>query len=309
MDRQEKAIVFYEINKEISSAITGLTSKQEPDYIAALVTKFCSNLPAILNSNIHGMKFKVGGCFIHQKPLAKFLNPPYLGMKSPELGDLLIVFKRIQNGEEQFNALLLQAKKNNTPFAKKIIPIDHQLVLYTQWPYFEYKRAGYLNGTRRSVQPKSCTPGAQYLLIDEQNSNHNHCYCHYPCPFCCNSPVMFYTAPSSSVIQASHCLAWSLVDFLEFHTGKPFVPKKSVRIDHWSQMIWDLLDLSAQSIFNRNKAGYKAAPRSSGDVIQMILSDNNLNINLSDKSQNTNDNIGISVIVIEGIDSENNTNQ
>lgn len=43
----------------------------------------------------------------------------------------------------------------------------HQLLLYTKWPKFEYARAGALNGRIRSIQPKSITPGAQYLLIDD----------------------------------------------------------------------------------------------------------------------------------------------
>lgn len=182
----EKSIVCDEINQEISKALAGLKSHQEPDYMAALTTIFAANLSSILNKHISGMTFRVGGCFIHQKPLAEFVNPLYPRMTSPEIGDLLIVFKRNQNGEEQYNALLLQAKKNNNPFNKTIIPsIDHQLTLYTKWPAFRYKRAGHLNGKKRSIHPKASTPGAQYLLIDEQPTKKGCCsYCHLCCPLC-----------------------------------------------------------------------------------------------------------------------------
>lgn len=302
MDIKEKAIVCHVLNQGISTAIASLKSCQEPDYIAALTTGFAANLSSILNSNIRGMTFRVGGYFIHQKPLAEFVNPPYRGMKSPELGDLLIVFKRKQNGEEQYNALLLQAKKNNNPFGKTFISsIDHQLTLYTKWPVFQYRKAGHLNGKKRSIHPKASTPGAQYLLIDEQPNNNCCCgYCHPFCPLCCDSSALFFTAPSSTVIQASHCFAWALIDFLEFHTGKPFVPKQQRRIDDWSQMIWDLLDISANSVFNRRKSGYQNTPRPAGDAIQLLLSDNNEGYRINNDFNN--DEGAISVLVIEGHD-------
>lgn len=306
MDIHEKTHIVHDINRELIQSINGLTSTQEPDYIAALTTKFAARLSGILNRSIRGMTFKVGGCFIHQKPLAKFINPPYKSMKSPEIGDLLIVFKRIQNGEEQLNALLLQAKKNNNPWGKtKIQSTDHQLVLYTKWPLFKYQRAGRLNGKRRSIHPKSSTPGAQYLLIDESVSSHC-CYC----PICC-SPVLFYTSPSSSIIQASHCFAWTLVDFLEFHTGKPFVQKHRGRIDDWSLLIWDLLEISVTSIFNRKNAGYSSTKRFSGNVMNFILTNNITDISTNDNNnidnrdyniRNDNEEVGLSLLVIEGIE-------
>lgn len=310
----EKELVCKDINTEIGKAVAGLKSPQEPDYIAALTTGFAANLSGILNRNIRGMTFKVAGCFIHQKPLAKFLNPPYLSSKKPEIGDLLIVFKRIQKGEKQYNALLLQAKKNDTPFSKTNIPAsDHQLILYTKWPRFQYERANYLNGKKRSVQPKASTPGAQYLLIDEKPNCKCCCsYCHYCCHLCCKSSVLFYTAPSSTEIQASHCFAWALIDFFDFHTGKPFVPKHQGRIDDWSQMIWDLLYLSARSVFNRRKAGYNSRDRYAGDYINFLASiagvgediilnvDDNMFNTDNDKSMDNNEENGISILIIEG---------
>ena len=112
MDIREKHILAHEIEDSIQDAIKNLTQHQEPDYIAALTTGFVKSLQGILNKTIKGMNFQVGGCFIHQKPLAKFIKAPYNKLKSPEIGDLLIVYKQIKNNEVMFNALLMQAKKN-----------------------------------------------------------------------------------------------------------------------------------------------------------------------------------------------------
>lgn len=278
MDIREKHILAHEIENSIQDAIKNLTQHQEPDYIAALTTGFVKSLPGILNKRIKGMNFQVGGCFIHQKPLAKFIKAPYNKLKSPEIGDLLIVYKQIKNNEVMFNALLMQAKKNNDPWGMTSIPAnDHQLTLYTKWPMFKYQRAGMLNGQKRSVNPKTCTPGAQYLLIEENNLPNY---------------VKFYTAPSSQIIQASRCFACCLVDFVEFHTGKPFVEKKRGRIDDWSQMIWDLISISANSVFKRRKAGYDNVNRYQGDLLKCFIQNNN-DIPFDGEE-------GLSIIYIEG---------
>lgn len=261
-------------------SVCTLKQTQEPDYIAALTTGFVKSLPGILNKTIKGMNFRVGGCFIHQKPLAKFIKAPYCSMKSPEIGDLLLVYKQINKKEVLYNALLLQAKKNNYPWDKTSISSkDHQLTLYTKWPMFEYRRAGILNGKIRSINPKTSTPGAQYLLIEKDST----------------SPISteFYTAPSSQIIQASRPFSWCIVDFLEFHTGKPFIEKKRRgRIDDWSQMIWDLISISANSVFNRRKAGYTKVNRYQGDLLKYFIQNNN-DIQVDGEE-------GISIIYIEG---------
>lgn len=283
MDIIEKRMLAHEIEDSIQDAIKDLTQHQEPDYIAALTTGFVKSLPRILNETIKGMNFQVGGCFIHQKPLVKFIKAPYNKPESCEIGDLLIVYKQIKNNEVMFNALLMQAKKNNKPWGMTSIQAnDHQLTLYTKWPRFEYWKAGSLNGQKRSVNPKTCTPGAQYLLIEENNSPHY---------------VKFYTAPSSQIIQASRCFAFCLVDFIEFHTGKPFVEKKRGRIDDWSQMIWDLISISAKSVFNRKKAGYKNVDRYQGDLLKCFIQKSDIQNNNDIPS---NEEEGISIIYREG---------
>lgn len=298
MDLTTKHHLYFDIHKAVEASIHGLPSTQEPDYIAALITKLPHALRRILNHNVPTMRFKVGGCFIHQKPLAKFCAPD-LQMKSPEIGDLLIVYKEISaTGECCHNALLLQAKKVVDIYHAPILQNDrHQLLLYTKWPKFEYQRAGALNGLVRSINPKTITPGAQYLLIDEHKKNRS--------PL---GPCTFWCAKADGILTASHSLAYQIVDFIDFQTGKPFIAI-SQWMDHWSKMIWDLISVSVNSYFNRKKAGYENTPRFTGDFLSFLTSlqdkefNNGEEYNLREESKRNNirDDIGgVSILYIEG---------
>lgn len=283
--------------RAIEKSVANVHNMQEPDYIAALVTNLPEKLSDILNDVIPNSKFRVGGCFIHQKPLASFLDSSLHKMKDPEIGDLLIVYKEIKpDGHFLYNALILQAKKAkniyNTPISKNDY---HQLILYSEWPRFQYKRAGILNGTVRSISPKTITPGAQYLLIDEE----------YDYPFSM-PPCTFWCAMPSNTLIASTPLAQHLVDLLDFQTGKPFVPRKG-NIDQWSKMIWDLLSITACAEFNRRKAGYVSSPRATGEMISMLTDTVDFNPYRSYRSYFRYDDInafdenyvGLSLIMIE----------
>ena len=83
---------------------------QEPDYVAKLVTTLPSALKVSLQTLLPARTINVGGAFIHQKPLARFINPPKPKLKNPELGDLLIVCREQRASGMVYNALLLQAK-------------------------------------------------------------------------------------------------------------------------------------------------------------------------------------------------------
>lgn len=281
--------LYYEIHKAIEDSISGLSRFEEPDYIAALVSNLPLKLKDVLNKAVPYINFKLGGCFIHQKPLAKFCDSTLFGTKSPEIGDLLIIYKEIGDRDTLYNALLLQAKKSTDIFSTPIPSNDaHQLLLYTKWPKFEYQRAGHLNGKVRSITPKTITTGAQYLLIDK-----SHCSTksYMATTFCCAMP--------DNNLVASNSLACEIIRLIEFQTGKPFVCKYSHK-DHWSQMIWDLLDISASSCFNRRRAGYYGADRYAGDPIRMFL----------DSSDDIfSDGQGVSVLCIEGDARTENHNQ
>lgn len=187
---------------------------------------------------------------------------------------------------------MLQAKKvkdiYNTPVPKTD---HHQLLLYTKWPRFEYARAGALNGQIRSIQPKSITPGAQYLLIDDSGS-------YYPSP--CGITT-FWCAMPDDVLVASNSLAFQIIKLLEFQTGRPFGKKNNGYSDHWSRMIWDLLNLSSGSYFNRRKASYNNVSRQAGDAISLLINGNDDNKGVDYQLL---DEGGISIICIEGVVNE-----
>lgn len=62
------------IHHIIEQSISGLKSKQEPDYIAALVTHLPVPLSSVLNKALPNLKFKVGGCFIQSKTIDNVLR-------------------------------------------------------------------------------------------------------------------------------------------------------------------------------------------------------------------------------------------
>lgn len=288
MDWKTKSYLCYQIKDAIERSIEGLSSKQEPDYIAALVTRLPSQLSSIL-----GTQYNVGGCFVHQKPCARFCDSAFQSYKKPEIGDLLIVYKEIEHeGHELFNSLLLQAKKTDNIYDTTVSQGDiHQLILYTKWPKFTYFRAGNLNGVSTDITPKTITTGAQYLLINENDSDDTPCGHH-----------TFWCASARKHLIASKSLALQIIDLIEFQTGRPFVPEES---DDWSKMIWDLLKISAHSYFNRRKAHFCKTPRGTGimDFFTEICKQNQDQVYIQDNEQDG-ENSGVSVLFIERISHE-----
>lgn len=285
-------MLYEDIHYAIEDSICRDRSRQEPDYIADLVKNLPCKLSSILKQYFHSAKFRIGGCYIHQKPLARFIKPTSSNNKASEIGDLLVVYREINpNGTEFYNALLLQAKKTDNVFCTPIKYNDeHQLRLYREWPKFKYERAGALNGKIRSITPKTITPGAQYLLINEsQSSSLGHC------------STTFWCAIPDDILFASRSFAWQLIDLIEFQTGKPFVPRKG-NIDQWSTMIWDLISISKETVFNRCSAGYIKSPRTSGDFIELLLNHGGY-LEINDNSS------GISMLIIERDNSEGRADQ
>lgn len=258
-------------------AISWPSNYQEPDYVAKLVTILPRAIKNSLATMLPGRRVNVGGAFIHQKPLAHFTT--LKGYKDPELGDLLIVCCEQKAMGKVYNALLLQAKCTNDVF-NTYIPFDHQFILYSQWPEFEYVRAGYLNGLRRSVSPKTITQGAQYLLIDK------------------NHPSEMFTATVDIPLQGTTCLPCALASVIAFDRGRTI---KKNTFDNWSNVIWDLLNISSSAVFNRRNAGFDNEPRWSGDnAFHFLLSQSaNNDIPVIDMSNDAGDFSGVSVICVD----------
>lgn len=95
----------------------------------------------------------------------------------------------------------------------------------------------------------------------------------------------------------SKSFALQLLDFIEFQTGRSFV--KDVPKDSWSQMIWDLLEVSFSSVFNKRKNGYANASRSSDGISEFIrMSKDMLDIVALDGES------GISILCIQSKENE-----
>jgi hypothetical protein len=111
----------------------------------------------------------------------------------------------------------------------------HQLVLYKDWPDFTYRKAGLLNGTRRSIQPKVSNDGAQYLPID------NH-----PILGLAGRPGTFPMgcALAQDILHLDNNLAFEIRDFLKFKSGRSFEADATTTNDDWTKMIWEMLEIT-----------------------------------------------------------------
>lgn len=264
--------------------ITWPSTYQEPDYVAKLVTTLPNVISHSLRTLMPGRTISVGGAFVHQKPLANFVKDPK--KKSPELGDLLVVCREKRACGYVCNALLLQAKCVDDVM-KAYVPKDHQFILYSEWPLFEYKRAGNLNGVRRGVGPKTITQGAQYLLIDKSD------------------PAKMFTATVNNPLEGTTHLAFALASVIAFDRGRTF--RCNHPRDGWSRMICDLLTLTANSAFNRRKAGYIDKSRSAGDrVFNLFMNRNNnyYNVPVIENEDDNGDYSGVSVLCVDLGDAE-----
>lgn len=261
-------------------SITWPSTYEEPDYVAKLVTKLPRVLQASLTALLPRRKILVGGAFIHQKPLARFLRPPKPGLRNPELGDLLIVCREQRASGYVYNALLFQAKCVDNVFHTSV-PMDHQFILYAYWPEFEYVKASSLNGVRRNVSPKTITQGAQYLLIDKEN------------------PIDMFTATVDNPLEGTTCFPWALASVIAFDRGRTF--QCEYPRDMWSNVIWDLLKISANAVFNRRHAGYNNTGRWSGDSAfdYLLKEGKNEDIPFIDAKDDNGDISGVSVICVD----------
>jgi hypothetical protein len=216
---------------------------QEPDFVAGLTLEFTPRLYQILKGTFPQSRFSVSGVFCHQKPIVDIGMP-----KNPELGDLLLVYIQTDRlGRKRHNSLLLQAKLSNDSATRVADTDDHQLRLYEDWPLFKYQRAGKkLNRLERDILPKAPNDGAQYLLID-------------------NDPVLGFSglpgtfplgcAAPSKILTIDNDLATELVDLLKFKAGREFEKDPSATRDHWTKMVWEMLEIADQRKTQRANAG------------------------------------------------------
>lgn len=273
------------------------SAPQEPDYVAALSTRFTESMYHILRAVFPAMNFSITGAYCHQKPIVDIKMP-----KKPELGDLLLVYvDRDCDGNRMMNSLLLQAKISNSA-QKRISSSElHQLELYKRWPEFTYLRAGRLNGEKRNIQPKTINDGAQYLLIDNNPLTNGLLGDANTFPMGCAIP--------DSILKIDDSFSNEIINFLKFKAGRTVDSEYYATNDDWSKMIWELLFITRAKCTKRKNAGITSMPRENTFV--NFCTQNIRGHSLFDEMdfynegiQNIEESGGVSVILIESINNQ-----
>lgn len=269
---------------------------QEPDYIASLSIHLPQDLSKILKLVFPSLEFSVTSVYCHQKPIVN------IGLKkNPELGDLLLVYADKNNGVRRLNSLLLQAKISNSITLPITSEEQHQFTLYNKWPEFTYFRAGRLNTEKRNVLPKTINDGAQYLLIDDNPLTNGLCGCPNMFPMGCAMPF--------NPLCIENTLSEEITGLLRFKSGRAFEEFHPNLADHWSMMMWDLLEISshipptkrknANLIFERKNECGKIQFTSAGFHEKSILEE--LNIVSKNDDKPPEEVVGVPTIIIESI--------
>lgn len=246
------------IDKALLDAVVWITKKcfprepQEPDYVAALSTKFVKDFFNLLVAVFPDYDFSVLGVYCHQKPIVDIKQT-----KKPELGDILFVYvDRKRKDEIVLNSLLLQAKISNSPWLQVHKSEKHQLELYKNWPQFTYYRAGKLNGKKRNILPKTINDGAQYLLIDDNPLTDGFYARKGMFPMGCAIP--------DDILCINDSLSSELIDLLKLKSGRTFDSAPHSTEDGWSKMIWDLLQIAAFKYSKRKNSQLNSFSRING---------------------------------------------
>lgn len=275
--------------------ITKRCKPQEPDYVAALSTRFVKEFFNILVTVFSEYDYSVSGIYCHQKPVVD-INLD----KKPELGDILFVYvDRKQTGEKILNSLLLQAKITRYSWLKIHQNESHQLELYKRWPEFTYCRAGHLNGKKRNILPKTINDGAQYLLIDDNPLTNGIYGGKGMFPMGCSVP--------DDILCINDSLSKELINLLKFKSGRTFDSNPCSTGDEWSKMIWDLLSIVAFKYTKRKNACFESFPRikdynhfCTENMNEGTLLDEALHMyNYENVGNKVDENSGVSVVLIE----------
>lgn len=262
---------------------------QEPDYVAALSTKFTKDLFNILVAVFSEYDFSVTSVYCHQKPVVDIHMS-----KAPELGDILFVYIDRKQNDMILNSLLLQAKISKSSLLKMHTDEKHQLELYKKWPEYTYLRAGSLNGKRRNIVPKSINTGAQYLLIDDNPLTNGFFGGTDMFPMGCAMP--------DDILYINDSFSRELINFFKFKSGRTFDRNPYETEDDWSKMIWDLLKIASSKTSKRKNARLTSFPRSNefSHFRTEDMGDRTLLDEMQyDNEAGWNEDIGVSVILIE----------
>ena len=221
---------------------------QEPDYTAAIT--LC--LPAKLEQ-LFAPKVKVGGCFVHQNPIVHFENQK----KGCELGDLLVLCRKVVDGEQRYNSALFQLK-----MAKNLVETPDNLIqlkLYTEWPKFTI---GSIFDSNKcyDIEPKTVTPGAQYMFVVNP---YIHSFCH--------NVLFTHSIPEKNMpVDTCYSFGSFLWDFIHWQKGLPFADEDYAVTNEWSRLMWYVIARTNEVIFHRRNINKDGMLRQNGDFFQFL---------------------------------------
>lgn len=242
------------INNAIQTAINNIASRavkpmQEPDYNAAVAIE----LPRLINASGVFPNVQFGGCFIHQSPKATF-SGKYNNPATCEVGDLLAICHDVVDGDDRYNAALIQWKILHRGVEKITGTALNQLDLYEHWPKFKLNCCNCLF----DILPKTVTPGAQYGLILPG----------VPADLYCSIPLISLRAENSP------SFARFIINLMKWQTGRPVVFNGIHNTaDGWSSLVEHLIVASLTKRFNRSNVKLKDVSRSAQDFLKLLVTD------------------------------------
>ena len=267
------------INNAIQTAINNIASKavkpmQEPDYNAAVAIE----LPRLINASGVFPNVQFGGCFIHHSPKATF-SGKYHNPATCEVGDLLAICHDVVDGDDRYNAALIQWKILHHGVEIITGMALNQLDLYEHWPPFKLNSCN----CQFDILPKTVTPGAQYgLILPGVPAN------------------LYCSIPSISLrTENSPSFARFIINLMKWQTGRPVVFNGIHKTaDGWSSLVEHLILASLTKRFNRSNVKLKDVPRSAQDFLKLLVTDcaDKETITLNEGEE---DDGGISILYIE----------
>ena len=251
---------LYDAVRQLRGNLCEFYNLSEPVYVAAIVRDFPQLIQGYWND------IKIGGCFIHQSPYVAMENGG-----SCELGDLLVISRKVVDNVERHNAVLFQVKIAQKPYMGMEEPDNkNQLKLYTTWPRFCFGYKYNSNKKSYDIHPKMVTPGAQYMFINENPLYWMGCaddeYFEHPVMFTHNIP--------STIIENDRELSFGrfLWYFINWQIGKP-VDLVNYACDSWSILIHDAIERTMKALIPQSATpdAKQRVPRNIGEFFSFII--------------------------------------
>jgi len=254
-------------------AIKNNKSVDEP----GLISKFLENhkdLEKELNNSNKNLKYLIDVIFTHQTPKIKAIDRS----RSVEIADLLLIniHHGSQKTETSGKALLIQAKRNNTPTSGSLARGTEaiQFYIYNKWPKFSF--------TSRSQNFKSISTNwdfnfkkseehSFYAVIYDSKLFHNHTLYspsfinanfHQNCSWNTAQCEFLQVTPSKG-LTCNTSFSNLFSHFIMNNAGRTFSPSLAANGEHWSIFINDMMTLAKDPsyIYHLSRQGISESQR------------------------------------------------